>query len=154
MSDALINGLAGAGGGIIAQLLTYPLQTVLLLSFLDQFLFWVFGSFVKLISHMNRIVSGEHPSTDRARSVQVRRKGWRRAADAGGTFHRLPLILESFLFRVFLGDLHWSGVTCLIAGGAARGMGAALWWACAVGGRHGGFPGWFANAVSLLIGPF
>lgn len=42
MSDALINGLAGAGGGIIAQLLTYPLQTVLLLSFLDQFLFWVF----------------------------------------------------------------------------------------------------------------
>lgn len=28
MSDALINGLSGAGGGIIAQLLTYPLQTV------------------------------------------------------------------------------------------------------------------------------
>ncbi|XP_038980065.1 peroxisomal nicotinamide adenine dinucleotide carrier isoform X1 [Phoenix dactylifera] len=28
MSDALISGLAGAGGGIIAQLLTYPLQTV------------------------------------------------------------------------------------------------------------------------------
>jgi hypothetical protein len=28
MSDALINGLAGAGGGIVAQLLTYPLQTV------------------------------------------------------------------------------------------------------------------------------
>ncbi|KAL0749488.1 hypothetical protein Bca101_031491 [Brassica carinata] len=28
MSDTLINGLAGAGGGIIAQLLTYPLQTV------------------------------------------------------------------------------------------------------------------------------
>lgn len=27
-ADALINGLAGAGGGIIAQLLTYPLQTV------------------------------------------------------------------------------------------------------------------------------
>jgi len=28
MSDALINGLAGAGGGIIAQLITYPLSTV------------------------------------------------------------------------------------------------------------------------------
>ncbi|KAL9270134.1 Peroxisomal nicotinamide adenine dinucleotide carrier-like protein [Drosera capensis] len=28
MSDALINGVAGAGGGIIAQLFTYPLQTV------------------------------------------------------------------------------------------------------------------------------
>ncbi|CAH9091226.1 unnamed protein product [Cuscuta epithymum] len=28
MSDALISGLAGAGGGIIAQLITYPLQTV------------------------------------------------------------------------------------------------------------------------------
>ncbi|CAN8317433.1 unnamed protein product [Cochlearia groenlandica] len=28
MSDALINGLAGAGGGIIAQLLTYPIQLV------------------------------------------------------------------------------------------------------------------------------
>lgn len=28
MSDALINGLAGAGGGIIAQLITYPLQTL------------------------------------------------------------------------------------------------------------------------------
>lgn len=28
MSDALINGLAGAGGGIIAQLITFPLQTV------------------------------------------------------------------------------------------------------------------------------
>jgi hypothetical protein len=32
MSDALINGLAGAGGGIVAQLLTYPLQTVRLAS--------------------------------------------------------------------------------------------------------------------------
>lgn len=29
MSDALINGVAGAGGGIIAQLITYPLQTVI-----------------------------------------------------------------------------------------------------------------------------
>lgn len=28
MSDALVNGLAGAGGGIVAQLLTYPLQAV------------------------------------------------------------------------------------------------------------------------------
>lgn len=28
MSDALVNGLAGAGGGIIAQILTYPLQAV------------------------------------------------------------------------------------------------------------------------------
>ncbi|XP_059628030.1 peroxisomal nicotinamide adenine dinucleotide carrier-like [Cornus florida] len=28
MSDAVINGLAGAGGGIISQLITYPLQTV------------------------------------------------------------------------------------------------------------------------------
>uniref|UniRef100_A0A7N0VED6 Uncharacterized protein n=1 Tax=Kalanchoe fedtschenkoi TaxID=63787 RepID=A0A7N0VED6_KALFE len=28
MSEALINGLAGAGGGIVAQLITYPLQTV------------------------------------------------------------------------------------------------------------------------------
>eukprot|EP00249_Psilotum_nudum_P020177 c27590_g1_i1 orf=513-1673(-) len=28
MSDAVVNGLAGAGGGIVAQLLTYPLQTV------------------------------------------------------------------------------------------------------------------------------
>ena len=28
MSDALVNGLAGAGGGIIAQVLTYPLQAV------------------------------------------------------------------------------------------------------------------------------
>ncbi|CAM6094665.1 unnamed protein product [Calypogeia fissa] len=28
MSDAIVNGLAGAGGGIVAQLLTYPLQAV------------------------------------------------------------------------------------------------------------------------------
>ncbi|XP_031486170.1 peroxisomal nicotinamide adenine dinucleotide carrier [Nymphaea colorata] len=28
MSDALINGVAGAGAGIVAQLITYPLQTV------------------------------------------------------------------------------------------------------------------------------
>lgn len=28
MSDALINGLAGAGAGIVSQLITYPLQTV------------------------------------------------------------------------------------------------------------------------------
>eukprot|EP01018_Ginkgo_biloba_P034323 Gb_03470 [translate_table: standard] len=28
MAEALINGLAGAGGGIVAQLITYPLQTV------------------------------------------------------------------------------------------------------------------------------
>jgi len=28
MSDALVNALAGAGGGIIAQILTYPIQTV------------------------------------------------------------------------------------------------------------------------------
>ncbi|KAK9098269.1 hypothetical protein Syun_025314 [Stephania yunnanensis] len=31
MSDALINGVAGAGGGIIARLITYPLQTMLTL---------------------------------------------------------------------------------------------------------------------------
>eukprot|EP01018_Ginkgo_biloba_P028669 Gb_13403 [translate_table: standard] len=28
MSDALVNGLAGAGGGIIAQIVTYPLQSL------------------------------------------------------------------------------------------------------------------------------
>jgi hypothetical protein len=28
MSDAVVNGLAGAGGGIVAVLLTYPLQAV------------------------------------------------------------------------------------------------------------------------------
>ncbi|XP_042445997.1 peroxisomal nicotinamide adenine dinucleotide carrier-like isoform X2 [Zingiber officinale] len=28
MSNALVNGLAGAGGGIIAQIITYPIQTV------------------------------------------------------------------------------------------------------------------------------
>lgn len=27
-SNAVVNGLAGAGGGIIAQIITYPLQTV------------------------------------------------------------------------------------------------------------------------------
>ena len=27
MSNAIVNGLAGAGGGIIAQIITYPLQT-------------------------------------------------------------------------------------------------------------------------------
>lgn len=31
-SNAIANGLAGAGGGIIAQIITYPLQTVLSLS--------------------------------------------------------------------------------------------------------------------------
>lgn len=43
MSDALINGLAGAGGGIIAQLITYPLQTVRFVIFLPIiFLEYVF----------------------------------------------------------------------------------------------------------------
>ena len=28
MSDAVVNGLAGAGGGMVAQIITYPLQTV------------------------------------------------------------------------------------------------------------------------------
>lgn len=28
MSDAVVNGLAGAGGGFVAQVLTYPLQAV------------------------------------------------------------------------------------------------------------------------------
>ncbi|KAI5006086.1 hypothetical protein ZWY2020_033329 [Hordeum vulgare] len=28
MSSAVVNGLAGTGGGIIAQIITYPLQTV------------------------------------------------------------------------------------------------------------------------------
>jgi len=28
MSSAAVNGLAGAGGGIIAQIITYPLQTI------------------------------------------------------------------------------------------------------------------------------
>jgi solute carrier family 25 (peroxisomal adenine nucleotide transporter), member 17 len=28
MSSAAVNGLSGAGGGIIAQIITYPLQTV------------------------------------------------------------------------------------------------------------------------------
>jgi len=31
-SNAIANGLAGAGGGIIAQIITYPLQTVISLS--------------------------------------------------------------------------------------------------------------------------
>lgn len=30
MSNAVLNGLAGAGGGIISQIITYPLQTVIL----------------------------------------------------------------------------------------------------------------------------
>ncbi|KAK6145463.1 hypothetical protein DH2020_022283 [Rehmannia glutinosa] len=42
MSDALINGLAGAGGGIIAQLITYPLQTVRYLNFELIFAFFFF----------------------------------------------------------------------------------------------------------------
>lgn len=28
MSNAIVNGIAGAGGGIVAQIITYPLQTV------------------------------------------------------------------------------------------------------------------------------
>lgn len=28
MSNAIVNGFAGAGGGIVAQIITYPLQTV------------------------------------------------------------------------------------------------------------------------------
>lgn len=33
MSSAVANGFAGAGGGLIAQILTYPLQTVYILSY-------------------------------------------------------------------------------------------------------------------------
>ncbi|TVU47858.1 hypothetical protein EJB05_07472 [Eragrostis curvula] len=45
MSSALVNGLAGAGGGIIAQIITYPLQT-----------------FRCLMSDVAR--PGEHPAAD------------------------------------------------------------------------------------------
>lgn len=48
MSDALINGLAGAGGGIIAQIITYPLQTVRF-SFFFYFRFEIQSFLIKFI---------------------------------------------------------------------------------------------------------
>jgi hypothetical protein len=49
MSNAVLNGLAGAGGGIIAQIITYPLQTVILsfrffLQLLYIVLYWIIRS--------------------------------------------------------------------------------------------------------------
>lgn len=44
MSNAIANGLAGAGAGIVAQILTYPLQTVLLVTLSYQFLFFFFNA--------------------------------------------------------------------------------------------------------------
>ena len=45
MSDALVNGLAGAGGGIIAQVLTYPLQAVSVKELVEHIISISFHSF-------------------------------------------------------------------------------------------------------------
>lgn len=61
MSDAVVNGLAGAGGGIVAVLLTYPLQAV-------SQIFFSFNNFVCIWKHLKNnevanlipIVSASH----------------------------------------------------------------------------------------------
>lgn len=51
-SNAIANGLAGAGGGIIAQIITYPLQAVLSLS--------LFASLYGCVTNSIAIFSGKY----------------------------------------------------------------------------------------------
>ncbi|KAF2296233.1 hypothetical protein GH714_036966 [Hevea brasiliensis] len=92
MSDALINGLAGAGGGIIAQLLTYPLQTVgyymisMLVPELFFFFFYFFVLDFDLILQVNtRQQTERDPKKEKRKlgtieqiSQVVKHEGWER----------------------------------------------------------------------------
>eukprot|EP00245_Coleochaete_scutata_P006007 TRINITY_DN20111_c0_g1_i1.p1 TRINITY_DN20111_c0_g1~~TRINITY_DN20111_c0_g1_i1.p1 ORF type:complete len:371 (+),score=75.94 TRINITY_DN20111_c0_g1_i1:110-1222(+) len=83
MSDAAVHGLAGAGGGIIAQLITYPLQTV---NTLQQTEREVKGSAQKS-EHGQHVASSTKrvPSSTLQRALKViRREGW------GGLYRGLP----------------------------------------------------------------
>lgn len=108
MSDALINGLAGAGGGIIAQLITYPLQTVTLFTFHlphiisamnYTFFFWdvwneeasVWWSFYLL---------GKYSATDRERSEEGEEESWDFGTNVSG--HPSLSLESNFKFSVDL----------------------------------------------------
>lgn len=70
MSDAVINGLAGAGGGIIAQLITYPLQTVRVFLLI---VIWFFSSFHRIVIFVQIFGPwsvGEYSSTNRTWSEE------------------------------------------------------------------------------------
>jgi hypothetical protein len=98
-SNALANGLAGAGGGIIAQIITYPLQTVRYpLSLLSL-------AFPSLVSHRNQFnfnFSGEHTPANRENSKEEQAKSsllqhyfcscpWHSSSDLSGS--KFPVFL-------------------------------------------------------------
>lgn len=58
-SDAVANGLAGAGGGIIAQIITYPLQTV------PSFLCFALLYFLILSICLELIIADKHAPANR-----------------------------------------------------------------------------------------
>lgn len=70
MSDALINGLAGAGGGIIAQLITYPLQTVIFFFNSSASLIFYIRIFLDIYIVVVRLIRG-----NKLRGILRRRKG-------------------------------------------------------------------------------
>lgn len=83
MSDALINGLAGAGGGIIAQLITYPLQTVRIAPDLYVFpVFWVTSAWTSFWW----ICVGKYTSTNRAWCEEGEEEDWNHWTSVSGLF--------------------------------------------------------------------
>ena len=90
MSDALINGLAGAGGGIIAQLITYPLQTVrfsltlfFFLSLISALNLTFFFGFVLVILSLTDF-SGKYTATNGAWSEEGEEEAWYCWANVSG----------------------------------------------------------------------
>jgi len=100
MSDALINDLAGAGGGIIAQLLIYPLHTVrgwrrLVADLRPGFLgCWNFEVFVGV---------GERAVADGARPLEAGVQGRRRSPVVPGP-HPSSFPFLVWIFWVILPD--------------------------------------------------
>lgn len=121
MSDALINGLAGAGGGIIAQLITYPLQTVRCLNFdlIFGFIFWLLDIVfcftvsysVNLVYKLYKsffwsfgngeacmwwsfVVLGKYSATNRERCEEGKEETWAFGPNVSGL---LPFFLGSIL---------------------------------------------------------
>ncbi|KAF5956150.1 hypothetical protein HYC85_009006 [Camellia sinensis] len=82
MSNALVNGLAGAGGGIIAQIISYPLQTTFL-SFIDSHVFIDgYYSDYKVVrgEGWGGLYSGLKPSLLGTAASQVDRRDWQEAS--------------------------------------------------------------------------
>lgn len=100
-SNALANGLAGAGGGIIAQIITYPLQTVLSLSLSLSICFslWLCDQFPCNFSGKHAPANWENNQEEQAKFAhQHNHCSWHSSSDFSGSKFALFCHLVGFVY--------------------------------------------------------